>query len=246
VSIRWGAPRYTCVHSRPERVNGQSKHPNDPPDAFHGCCCCRCRPHNCRRADPFLPFTHNKTLLPLRAVRPLGSRSRTPNVPTSQQQLQANSPALIMPRMADPATTTASGDGGCCAQCQATDVPLLSPDEPVGMAPQPGSNKPRYVCAAVLYLVESMNESIASLRALRCCCTVFVAVVAAAAAAVPVCSGCDRLFLPLFLSLSHTLSLAPLASPGLSLSSTPMCVHTYTFTSVYTHVHTNTATATRA
>lgn len=38
-----------------------------------------------------------------------------------------------------------SGAGDRCAQCQAVGVSLLTPDEPVGMAPAPNSNKPRYV-----------------------------------------------------------------------------------------------------
>ena len=66
-----------------------------------------------------------------------------------------------MPRMADPSQPGgASGAASYqapppasnssapaverCAQCQTVGVPLLAPDEPVGMTPSPGSlNKPR-------------------------------------------------------------------------------------------------------
>ena len=44
---------------------------------------------------------------------------------------------------AGPPPSSNSGGGDRCAQCHAVGVPLLSPDEPVGMAPVPGSNKPR-------------------------------------------------------------------------------------------------------
>ena len=43
-------------------------------------------------------------------------------------------------------SSSGPSSGDRCAQCQAIGVPLLTPDEPVGMAPTPNSsNKPRYV-----------------------------------------------------------------------------------------------------